>query len=314
MRITRISAVLSIIIMLLFVTGASCTRGGSDKADETVSSPWYGGYEGLVAEFEEFGSVSDTGQENEVWEDEAFPINIRLTNKGEYTIPAHDVKLDIKGIARSDFTGVDFLKDNVDEIEKVSEFLPDGGEAYIDFGEATYENLIGTHYDANIFIYFTYPYETYINIPKVCYKENIKDHTVCDVDETKQAFASGGPIQINTVKERYIGKGKILLEIPIENVQKGYTKAHKNDEFRPEWDEVYFEMNDIDWDCMCRGDPNVARITHPNGERGSEEVKIVCTNKNLEQDANFNKAVTLKLTYYYQDWIDETVRIRENPE
>ncbi|MBN2457999.1 hypothetical protein JXB31_02625 [Candidatus Woesearchaeota archaeon] len=312
MKLSNLMVAMAIAVMLLFLSAASCTN--SNRVDSTVASPYYGGYEGLIAEFEEVGSVSDTGADNEVWEDEAFPIRLHMMNKGEYKIPAHDVKMEIKGIAKSDFTGIDFEKDNDDEIEKVSEFLPDGGETYVDFGEAKYQNMEGTFYDANIYTYFEYPYRSYINIPKVCYKENLKDTTVCVVDENKQAFASGGPIQVGTVKERYIGKGKILLEIPIKNVQKGYAKAQEHDDFRPEWDEIYFEMNDMDWECQCRGNHNVARITHPGGVRGNEEVIIVCTNKNLEEGAKFTKAVTLVLSYYYQDWVDQVVRIRENPE
>lgn len=314
MKVSKISYVLLVLLVVLFSMGASCANLTNKRGDDAVASPYYGGFEGLVADFEEIGTVSDTTAQNEVWEDESFPVRLHLLNKGEYTVPAHDVKLEIKGISQTDFSGLAFTEDNDDELEKVSEFLPDGGEVFIDFGDAKYEQLEGTHYDANLYVYYDYPYETYINIPKVCYKENIKDDTICNVDSTKQAFSSGGPIQVGTVRERYVGKGKILLEIPITNKQKGKTKAAKNDEFRPEWDEVYFETDDPDWECKSRGNPNVARITHPGGERGNEEVTIVCTNVNLEKDALFTKAVTLKLTYHYQDWINQVVRIRENPE
>jgi len=218
------------------------------------------------------------------------------------------------GHLSSDFTGIDFDMSNPNEILKVSSFMPQGGEDWVSFGDAHYTSLTGTHYDANIFVYFTYPYQTYINIPKVCYKENIRDHTVCDVDTTKQAFASGGPVQVGTVQQRYIGKGKILLEIPIKNVGKGRMKAYRNDDFEVNFDEVQFQIEDSDWDCSARGNPNIARITHPGGVPGNEEVVIRCTNDGLEQGALYTKSVTLTLDYYYQDWIEQRVRIIENPE
>jgi hypothetical protein len=306
----RFAYVLAILIILIFSMGASCTS----NQVQSVEAPFHGGIEGLVMQFQQIGSVSDTGAKNEVWEDESWPLEVELDNKGEYTLPAHSVELEIKGISKSDFTGIDFETDNPNEIDKVSDFMPDGGVDYVDFGNAKYTNLVGTYYDANIFVYATYPYETYINIPQVCYKENIRDTTVCDVDATKDAFASGGPMQVGSVRESYIGKGKIMLEIPIKNVQKGKAKAYKNDEFEPNFDQFAFQVNDPDWECSARGNYNVGRITHPNGEPENEEVVIRCIDDNLEGGALYTKAVTLTLSYYYQDWVQQTVRIRENLE
>jgi hypothetical protein len=260
------------------------------------------------------GSVSDQSMQIEVWEDESFPISVQLTNNGEYTIPAHEVRLEIAGIAPSDFTGIRFLQDNSEPIDKVSDWLPQGGDAYIDFGSARYGRLEGTHYDANIYVKYTYPYETYINIPRVCYKTNIRDTTICTVDSTRQAFASGGPMQIGTVKQSYIGKNKIMLEIPIKNVGQGKSKAFRSDEFRVEWDEVLFEINDPEWECQSRGSPNVARITQPGGTRGSSETIIRCINDRFDGQTPYTKSVTMTLKYFYDDWIMQTVRIRENPD
>jgi hypothetical protein len=307
----RFTITLAVILAMVFAIGASCQ---SQNAEQTVEAPFHGGIDGITAEFMELGTVSDTGPENEVWEDEDFPLEVRLQNRGEYTLGAHEVELELKGISPNDFQGVNFQETNPNEIEKVSEWLPEGGEDYVDFGDAHYMNLIGTHYDANIFVYFTYPYETYINIPKVCYKDDIKDRTICDVDTTKQAFASGGPFQVGSVQERYIGKGKILLEVPIRNVAKGRAKAYSNDEFQTNFDEVEFVIDDPDWECQSRGNPSVARISHPSGQPGNEDVFIRCINENLEEGALYTRSVTITLRYYYQDWLEQRVRIRENPE
>jgi hypothetical protein len=310
-RHMKTTYILAIVLVLLFSMGATCSSRGRP---DPITPPWNGGIEGLVATFEQIGSVSDTGAQNEVWEDEAFPVEVRLTNKGEYTINSHEVYLEVKGISPNDFTGIDFQTDNPNKIDKVSEFMPDGGEDYISFGNARYTRLMGTLYDANIRIDYTYPYETYVTIPQVCYKENIRDTTYCDVDETKSAFASGGPIGVGTVQERYIGRGKILLEIPIKNMQKGRAKAYLNDEFQPNYDELAFQADDPDWECSARGNYNIARVTHPTGENQNEEVIVRCINNNLEAGALYTRSFTLTLKYYYKDWVMQTVRIRENPE
>jgi hypothetical protein len=308
----KITHILALIMVVIFLTAASCNVGR--QATQTVESPFSGGIEGLTVELEEIGSVSDTGAKNEVWEDEAFPVDLRVMNKGEHSLNSHEVEFEIKGISPHDFTGLSFNEDNDNKIEGVSEFLPEGGIDYVSFGDAQYVALTGTHYDANFFVYYTYPYKTHINIPKVCYKENIRDTTVCDVDSTKQAFSSGGPIQVGTVTEKYIGKGKILLEIPITNVAQGRIKAYNNDEFEPNFDEISFQINQPNWICTSRGNNNVARISHPTGQPGNEEVIIRCINDNLEEGALYQKSITMELSYYYKDWVEQTVRIRENPE
>jgi hypothetical protein len=300
-------AVLALVVVSLFL--ASCGSEG----DTNVGSPFFGGYDGLVAEFMAIGTVSESTK-YEVWEDDGFPVSVMVQNKGEYTLQPHDVLFEIKGVSPSDFQGLNFNVDNQDTLDKVSDFNKDGGQEVIDFGDATYTALTGTFYDANFYVYYTYPYETDINV-RACYKQNIKDDTVCEVDGTKQAFSSGGPFQVGTVTESYIGKGKIALEIPIRNVQKGKAKAFINDEFRPEWDEVAFQVNTENWECRSLGDTNVARISHPTTVRSTgDQVVIYCTNKNLEEGALYYKTFTLKLKYYYQDYITQVVRIKENPE
>ena len=307
----KFTIVLAFVLALVFTMGAQCS---SEPAEQRVEAPFNGGLEGIVVEFEQLGSVSDTGASNEAWEDEDFPVNIRIMNKGEYTIGAGEIELEIKGVSPNDFQGLNFFANNPNEIEKVSEFMPEGGSDYVDFGDARFVNLVGTHYDANFFVYMTYPYETYINIPKVCYKENVRDRTICDVDSIKQSFASGSPFAVGSVQERYIGKGKILLEIPITNVGKGRSKAFSNDEFETNFDEFEFIVDDPDWDCSARGNPSVARISHPSGQPGNEDVVIRCINENLAEGSLFTRAVTLSLRYYYRDWTEQRVRIRENPE
>ncbi|MFP4403231.1 MAG: hypothetical protein ACLFPJ_02690 [Candidatus Woesearchaeota archaeon] len=300
-------------LLLILVLGLSVFIFGCDQEDKT-GSPWLGGYEGLVVEFEKIDQTTDfTGSFSQVWEDETFPVFIYVNNRGEYEVPANDVFFEIKGIASSDFSGLSFTKRNSETIERVSEFMPNGGETYVDFGSAKYNRLVGTHYDAEIFIYYTYPYKTTVNVQDVCYKYDPKDTTICKVDSVRSAHASGGPIQIGTVTQRYIGKGSIIVEIPIKNVGKGKVKPAESHEFNSVHDEIYFETNDRDWECRSRGNPSIARITHQDGVRSNTETVILCTNRNVEAGANYQKAVTLELTYYYQDWISHKIRIKENP-
>ena len=159
------SKVVIILFALLFL--ASCTQ---QRQEPGVVSPYLGGSEGVIAEFEEVGSLVAQAGYPEVWEDQGIPVLVRILNRGEYQIPAGAVQFTIKGIRAEDFQGIEPVKTNSRELEKTSEFLLDGGDELVDFGEAFYvKGVLGTFYDANIFVEYTYPYEQTVIVPKVCF-------------------------------------------------------------------------------------------------------------------------------------------------
>lgn len=303
MKVHQGIILLSLSILLLL---AGCQ---SDAGSESVQSVWVGGSTGLAAEFEDFGIG------NEIYEDEAFPIVVLLQNKGEFTIQPHEVQLIIRGISETDFSGVDFERTNDDKLDKISEYLPEGGYERVNFGDAVYEGLTGTFYDANIYLEYTYPYATYISVPKVCFKEDLRDERVCEVSGSKTAFASAGPIQIGTVVEKPYGSGKVYLEIPVYNSGNGRSKAYLGDDFSTIYDIVGFQVETEGMTCTSRGDPAVVRMARTTAEdAGTVESTIVCISDSLEEDALYTKQVDLTLTYYYQDLASTRVRILENPD
>jgi hypothetical protein len=293
-----------ILILAVFLLGAqSCSN---DAGTEAVSSVWIGGSDGLYADFEAFGV------QNEIYEDESFPVVVLLQNVGEFTIHEHEVEMHIRGISENDFSGLDFEKTNSDRLDKVNEYLPDGGYERVLFGDAVYEGLSGTFYDANLYLEYTYPYATYIAVPKVCFKEDLRDERVCNVEGTKTAFASAAPIQIGTVTEKPYGSGKIYLEIPIHNAGDGRSKAYSGDGFSSLYDTVSFEVETPGLECTSRGDPSVARM--PREGAVGTQTTIVCVSDSLEEGALYTSQVDVTVTYYYQDLGSTRVRIKENPE
>ncbi|MFW6449821.1 MAG: hypothetical protein ACOCZ6_02105 [Nanoarchaeota archaeon] len=307
MAYSKLSISLAVMLVLIFSMGASC-----DEGSEQIDSPYMGGHKGLVAEFQEIGSIESSGPENQVWEDESFPVQVELQNKGEHTVPAHEAELEIRGISKSDFSGLDFTKDNSEKIEAVDkDYRPEGGFSYVDFGNAKYNKLEGTHYDAQLFVEYTYPYETHINMPRVCVKGDVKEDGVCDVEGNKKAYASAGPIQAGDAEERIMGRGAVMIEIPVWNAGSGKTKAHKDDEFDSSWDQVYFQVNSGEWECeSSSANPNIVRMSR----EGDGKAKIRCYKEDIPEDEMTFDSVTLKLSYYYKDKINEEVRIKRIPE
>ncbi len=298
----------AVLLSLALLVGilAGCTQS---QTGTTIGGVWIGGSSGLAAEFEQFGT------NNEIYEDEAFPLVVLLQNRGEFTLQANEVDLKIRGISERDFSGVDFEKTNSDKLDKISEYLPTGGYERVNFGDAVYEGLTGTYYDANVYLEYTYPYATYISIPDVCFKEDLRDERVCDVTGSKAAQASAGPIQIGTVTEKPYGSGKIYLEIPIYNAGYGRSKAYLGDDYSTIYDIVGFQVETAGMECNSRGDPSIARLPRATADNNAmTQTYIICTSDSLEEDALYTAQVDITLTYYYQDLTSTKVRIKENPD
>ncbi|MBI3033224.1 hypothetical protein HYY69_07140 [Candidatus Woesearchaeota archaeon] len=306
----RMPLIVIIISVIVILTG--CSGGG--KGPSKVQPVYFGGSQGLVGVFEDIGAVAKSGVP-EVWEDQSFPISILLLNKGEFMVEPGTVNMKIKGIASTDFTGITFDMTNQQRIDKVSEYFPTGGEEQLFFGNAQYKGVVGTFFDANVFVEYTYLYGTNIAVPQVCLKGDIRDKRFCEIDGQKAAFASGGPIQIGAAVERSAGKGRVIVEIPVRNA--GVGKAKVDDpgiDFNPIYDEVEIVEVTQGWECEARGNTNVIRIAAaPSKQQTVLRCKFGFDSPIPPKDV-FLQQLDVKLKYVYQDAVAQTVRIRENPE
>ncbi|PLW79704.1 hypothetical protein C0585_06265 [Candidatus Woesearchaeota archaeon] len=302
---------LSFAVVMLFSI-AGCT---TNNEAETFESPYFEGDSGLEAEFEMMGSVSDTSGVNEIWEDESFPIEVILKNKGEKDLEPTQVKVTLKGFAQGDFNGIETMtKSNPDEIEKVSEYLPEGGEDRLNFGNAQHNLNFDGFYDAIIQAEIRYYYETYVAVPQVCFKYDIKDDTVCTLDEMKDYYVSSAPIQATSVAEKPGGRGTIYLEIDVTNTD-GFTgegrSAVPGEAIKIEYDKIGFEVVNPNsapnlWECTSGGVEGVARLTD-----GTATIRCKAP---VPEDANYVQPFNLILKYDYVENIQENVRIKENME
>ncbi|MBR9676227.1 hypothetical protein GOV05_04415 [Candidatus Woesearchaeota archaeon] len=295
---------LVLVLSLSLATGCTTVRNEADIYD----SPYAGGNQGIVGEFEKMGSVSDTSGANEVWGDEAFLVELILKNKGEYDILAGDITATLQGINMADFGLSTLSSQNQLPIEKVSVYLPEGGEERIDFGEAEYQLVFDGFYDAIFQTEVDYYYETYIAVPQVCFKYNLRDDTLCNIDENKAYYVSGAPIQVNAARERPGGRGIVYLEISVANVGNGRSAAPGED-YKLEYDVVEYQpinpaSNPSLWECSSQGNVGVARLTNGRGT-------IRCR-ADVPVDALYLQQFSLELNYNYFDTVRENVRIKES--
>jgi len=296
------------LITILFLAAALFLAGCEEDSAPTGPSPYIGGSKGIMAEFEPLGV--EEGGIYKIFEGETFPIQIVLKNKGEHDVSPNDVKIQVYGILIDDYDGISTnTLSNTKKIEKISELNDEeGGEEIVNFGQdVTYRPSVGTtFYDANIFASYTYRYKSFGVVPKVCFKENIRDDRVCDVDETKKVFSSGAPIQVNSAREKPAGAGLIEVTFKVENVGGGRVTI-PGKEFSVQFDQLAYAIEPAseaaDWGCTAAGRENEARLV-------DGKATIRCRLKTaLPENALYTKQLSLTLHYDYRDIIQETVRI-----
>lgn len=285
------------ILLLIFLIGC---KGEDEKPGK---SPFIGGSQGIVSEFQIMG-LEEEGVET-VFENEEFDVIVTLKNKGEADVETGKATVIIKGVDTSLFNIVDPTKSNSAKLEKVDEYNTQGGEEDINFGKAKLEKIeAGSYYDATFFANVEYLYSTVIAVPKVCFKYDLTDKTICDVEGTKTAYPSSAPVQVRSVKEAPAGNKRIALTFEIENVGGGRITLPDN-EFLTRYDRVKFTLSESDdWDCKAGGSANEARFTE-------NRAALRCVSQPLPENTLYTKQVTLTLDYLYRDTIQKTVRIKE---
>ncbi len=286
---------------------AACS--GSEPAS-SFEGAYIGGGEGIELSFEPF-SVLEDGVYT-IFDTEDFPIDVLIKNKGEHTVAAGDVSLTLLGPAQQDFENIPAWElVNVEEIEKISEFNPEGDEELISFTPDDYAVYLGEvigFYDIPWTLDFEYLYATNVLIDNVCFKEDISDDRVCEVEEAKGFSVSGAPITVTSVEEDTAGQGIMMLRINIRNTGTGEATIPGED-FDDRFSQVAYTIDEPDlWECKSGGREDEARLV-------DGEAEVICKLREPLADGElYTKSVQLTLDYVYQDLITETLRIKESIE
>ncbi len=296
--------ILSVFISLLLLGGCKQQQQGPGL------SIFKGGTQGITANFEPLG-IQEAGVYT-VYDTEDFPLEVALQNKGEETVPAGKVTLRLLGPAKEDFDGLpQWTLTNKEEIDKISEFNPNGGEEVVSFtsptgAQAKYKREITGYTDIAWNVEYSYDYKTHLVIDDVCFKGDITDPKVCQVKEPKPFAVSGAPLTVTRVEQDTAGKGTVLLKIDVENKGPGSsTVAGK--EFDPRFDQVAYTIDEPNkWECKSGGRENEARFV-------GKTAQVICKLKNpLQEDELYTKTVGFSLQYVYKDLIQEKLRVKES--
>ena len=300
--------VISLVLVFLLLSGCK------PKDQQPTVSIFRGGTEGVTAVFEPLG-LKEEGVYT-VYDTEKFPLEIVLKNKGEEVVPAGKAKLHLLGPSQTDFEGIpQWTITNKGDIDKISEFNPEGGEEVLSFTSggslAKYKQKVVGYIDLNWNVEYAYDYKTHVIVQDVCFKGDITDPKVCQVKDTKPFAVSGAPITITGVEQDTAGKGIILMKISVENKGKG-DAAIVGQEFDPRFSQIAYTIDEPNkWECKSGGRENQARLVA--GPEGSSSAQIVCRLKTaLKDDELYVKTVGLTLQYQYKELIQDKLRVKES--
>tara|TARA_Y100000310_G_scaffold336686_1_gene421901 strand:+ start:17 stop:937 length:921 start_codon:yes stop_codon:yes gene_type:complete len=304
MKKMNYSFIPTIILIASLLLLTSC---GEEKKQVTAGA-FLGGTSGAAVSFEPI-SVLEEGIYT-IFDTEDFPLEFILKNKGEENILPGTATLRLLGPAQGDFSNIpswELLNKN--EIEKISEFNPTGGEEIISFtpnNYATYNNEVIGYMDINWNLEYWYDYKTHLIINDVCFKGDPTDKKVCEIKGTKIHSVSGAPISVSSVEEDTGGKGIVLLKININNVGTGDSTII-GQEFDDRFDQISYTTDEPDkWECKSGGREGQARLI-------DGKAQIICRLKNpLGEEEIYQRTVRLTFDYIYKELIQEKLRIKES--
>lgn len=296
---------LSILVSLFLLT--SC---GESQPQTNTGGVFIGGTQGVVASFEPFSIKEDNIYT--IFDTEDFPIDVILKNKGEEIVPSGKVTLRLLGPAKEDFQNIpQWQVLNKEEILKISEFNPDGGEEVVSFTPTTnarYTALVTGFTDLTWNLEYRYDYKTHLIINEVCFKGDFTDPKVCDIEGEKTFAVSGAPITATKVSQDTAGKGVIVIKIDISNAGKGQSTI-LGKEFDERFSQVAYTIDEsAKWECKSGGRQNEARLV-------DGKAQIICRLKTaVPEEEVYTKSIRLTLDYTYKELNQEKLRIKESAE
>ncbi len=304
----------SIIITVLIASMLLIVGCGSDDEPAKTSTPgsaFIGGTVGITAEFEPL-SVEEEGVFT-IFDTEDFPLEVLLRNKGEEDVGPNNISLRLLGPAQDDFEHItSWTINNSDDVEKVSEFNPEGGEEIVTFTPDQNAMFIGDvtgFVDINWNVEYAYNYKTHVIINDVCFKGDPTEDKICETDETKSFSVSAAPIQVGLVEQDTAGRGVMVLRVTVNNAGSG-NSAIPGEEFDHRFAKIAYQVDDPEtWECKSGGREGEARMS------AESKATIVCRLKEaLAEEDLYTKNVKLTLDYTYKELVQEKLRIKESVE
>lgn len=308
MRKNLIILCLTLVVVFILLTGQGC---GEKK--EKTESPFVGGTTGLLINFMEGAPPAEAYDGG----DFPFDIDIKLENEGEYNVEKTNAVVKISGVDPTDFgkTSADFSQNPEEDLEGTRRDsggnVIQGTVSHIIFSNLNYGDILSANTPFTLRADVCYTYGT-IATSKLCIKEDLlsTDEGMCEVNEAKDVFNSGAPVQVTSFEESATGSDKVSFIFKVEHKGNGdiYRKSTTCSSLLTDENKVYVKVNSDLAGLQCSGLTDGPGTSTTEGYitlYGGERV-IRCTQE-ANYDTDFEKPVRIELIYDYSE--DKTTQI-----
>lgn len=300
---------LLVLFSLVLIIGQSCE---SSNKGEGV---FLGGSQGLSLNF-----LDDAPPISGNFQNEAFPIDIQLANKGETEIGQGSAIVYLTGaIASSNvFTSTlpSLMTSNVEFISPILD--SDKGlvedSIVVPLGDATYRGeILGDSIPVDVRASVCYPYSTKVQLNEFCVPSTSRtanSDTECTIDPAvnliKEKDNSGAPVHVVSLKEQE-GPDFVRITLDINNVGSGQVvNTCQREITRDNLDNVRVAM------------PQNYLCTFKDGESSSGLVELRsghavlrCKRDINNPGSSFKEPLALTLNYNYMQEVSKTVSINK---
>lgn len=299
---------LAVILIGVLMTFSACDK---DNGDDKPQGTFKGGTEGVGIVFVEGSPVSsfDAGENAE--------FSVKLTNSGEYDVPAGEAKARIFSTSPSFGLNNNYMASS-EVLYGISVEGDTPGEREIDLGIGNYAEDIVIKQEFPVNARVCYPYKTRVSTTVCMGSRRLSEggaEQVCEVEGSRitTGTVSSAPVQVTEVEQGYKGSDGMTFSITIENKGTGtvndHTKACEELDSSDFADIVYMDIYPDDVRCRfpegTEGDKG--KLTLYNGAK-----TIICE-RTLEAgaDSNYEDNLRIILDYKYLDTTSKIVTVYE---
>lgn len=302
--------------MLLVIVGCGPGEEGGVISEGT---PFLGGTSGVSINFENSppAEVFDGG-------DFPFDVVVKLKNDGEWDVPADEIQVRVTGIraeqfdlAEADLTKnapEDLLGKNRDPTGKIIDSPP----VLVEFNNFNHKEAItGAELIFPIRADVCYNYGTQA-VTQLCIRENIlspKAGGICEVNEAKKVFNSGGPVQITEFSESARASDKVGFSFKVRHQGAGniYEPASVcSKETRAFEDRVSVKVEAGVPGLACSGLGDAGATEGTIKLFGGEKV-VTCT-LTLASAGDYKLPLTITLGYDYESSTSTQILVKHTGE
>ncbi|MBI4140410.1 hypothetical protein HY485_01090 [Candidatus Woesearchaeota archaeon] len=290
------------------------------SSKETVvelQNPFIGGTSGVNIDFQNLRKeVFDGGRD-------PFDVVVKLDNKGEADVAKNNVRVRLSGVNPSEFSKLeeqltrgpddDILAAKKDSTGKLITTPP----VFVEFTDLNhFSPIVGASADFTLRADVCYTYKT-LAVSKLCVRSNILSPEaggICEINQDKAVFNSGGTLQFGTLTESARAKDKVGFTFEIKKAGAGdvFEKESSCDRTQKnKADKVFVKVDTKMNGVSCSGLTSSGSVASGFVTLFDGSKVISCTQP-ASSRTNFEQLVSLEAGYDFENFAQTTITVKSS--